>query len=398
MGSKLHRGRRSVFRKRHPIGKILLGLVGAAAIVAGGFFGTKYLMEHPIAAGPDSSTPAESVPESSVPNSSSTEPETPNNMGVADAMRGFYLPNTVLHDTAALTATLQQAASAGFNSVLFDMKDADGRLYFRSSSEQALQVNSFTEDAFSAEELKALFSSIRQAGLHAVARLNVFNDNAAARALPAARITPQGNPSWVWYDGVPGKGGKAWLNPYTDEARLYVIGLARELRDAGASAVLFDGVQFPSQTSQASYGTSADVNLSRGEILTKFITEARSLLGDDCPVLLSCTADSALGEHTQVYGGNPLTFGADVAVPAIQPAADGEQTLRQTVAAIVRQCATRIKVLPADSQPTLAPTLIADGLSAAELTEAVGGCADGGVSTYILYASDGRYDFPALKN
>lgn len=394
MGYKLHRGRRKMFRKRGHVGKVLLGILLAAVIVAGGFFGTKYLMEHPVARPDDgSSTSGSSTP--SLPDSSDDTPSQPDTVDVAQSVVGLYLPDAALHDLDALGATLAQAKAAGFDSVIFDMKDADGRLYFRSASEQAAQVDAFTETALTAEQLTALFDTIRRAGMNAVPRLFAFCDNAAARALPGARITPQGNPSWVWYDGVPGKGGKAWLNPYADEARLYVIGLARELCEAGATAVLFDGVQFPRQVSEASFGTSADANLSRAEILTEFITEARTLLGSEHPVLLACSGESALGEKTQVYGGNPLTFGADIAVPCFTPAATGEQTLREAVSADVHQCDTRIKVIEGDS-PLLSPMLTVDGLTAEQLREVVDGRRESGGKALILYAADGKYDLSAL--
>lgn len=295
----------------------------------------------------------------------------------------------MLHDHVSLAATLQTAADAGFNSVIVDMKDAEGVLYYRSATDRAIQVNSFASDALTTEELQALFNTVKEAGLRPIVRLYAFKDNAAARVLADARVTPTGNSGWVWYDNKPANGGKAWLNPYADAAHTYIIDMARELRDAGAGAIMLDGVQFPAQVSGASFGSSTNANKARNEILSAFVKEAEELLGDHCPVILSCTADSARGEKTQVYGGNPLTFGATAAAPILNTQGD--------TAGLIRQMATRIKVIAKEDQPLLAPMLQAENLSAATLKGLISACAEGGTDSYILYAASGVYDFAGLQ-
>ncbi len=411
MGMKLHRNRR-VFRSRNPLPRILLWVVGAAAVIAVGFFGAKHFSEHPVGTTPDS-TPSESqvsslpaeddTPSSDVPD---TEPTPSPSL---EQVRAFYLPFSALGNRDTLTATLADAAKAGFTGVVFDLKDENGTLYFRSETARAQQVNSFAADALSAADTTALFTAIREAGLMPIPRLYAFKDNAAARVLASARITHQSDPSWVWYDAAPANGGKAWLNPYADEAHLYIIDLAKELRDAGAAAILLDGVQFPAQTSSASFGNSANVNMGRDEILTAFIAKARTLLGDDCPVMLSCTADAALGTKTTVYGNNPLTFAPAAAAPALLTGemkgslAVGTETvqntpdnLKATVQALVNQMVLRIKVMAADRQPSLTPWLQAYDYTPAQIKSAMEGCVAGGADSFILYNPNGSYDFAAL--
>lgn len=383
MGQKLHRSSRSVFKRRIPLPRILLSIAAAAAVVAIGFFGAKFLLEAPA----DSSKPVTGQTAPSTPSQTTTTTTTqaPTTSAGIDTLRAFYLPPSALGDTAALADTLQQAKAAGFNAVMLDMKGADGTLYFRSADERAARVNSYADTALELSALRSLFATVREAGLSPIARLYAFSDNAAARVLADARIYPTGSPSWVWYDNKPAAGGKAWLNPYTDAAQLYLIALAKELRDSGAAAVLFDGVQFPAQISGAYLGENASVE-SRADALTAFVTAARQLLGDTCPVILAHSADSALGNKTQVYGGNPLTFGAAFAAPILNGAAD------ETA---IHQMATRIKVIEQAKQPTLAPILPYTDVAAAKAS--VGVCAAQQVSSYILYAADGRYDFAALK-
>ena len=387
MRQKLHRGRRSVFRRRSPLPRIIGGIVATVAVVALGFFGAKWVNEHNAMPPTDTSTPAVSAPATSAPaDTTPTNPTTPNTSADADTVRGFYLPFSALTGND-LTATLNAAKQAGFNAVLFDLKDAEGNLYYRFTSAGAVQVNSFTANALTAEQLKSLFSTIRGAGLIPIPRLYAFQDNLGAKALADARISHKNNSGWVWYDGNPQSGGKAWLNPYADAAHSYVIGLATELKGAGAAAVMLDGVQFPRQTSSASFGSSANTSLKQDEILALFTEKARQALGTDCPLLLTCTAESALGTATQVYGGNPLTFGATMASPVLSYGADIQDSVKKMI--------LRTQVL--EKKPTVTPMLRTDGLAAAQVTEAVGSIVTAGTNHFILYAADGRYDFAAYN-
>ena len=411
MGMKLHRNRR-VFRPRNLLPRILAWVIGAAAVIALGFFGAKYFTEHPVGAAPES-TPSESqtssLPADGDSDSSGPSVDAPPPSVTLNKVRAFYLPHAALTNKDALTATLADAAKAGFNAVVFDLKDANGVLYYRSQTSRAQQVNGFAADALTLDSTAALFTTVREAGLQPIARLYAFMDNTAARVLTGARIAHQTDPSWVWYDADPANGGRAWLNPYADEAHLYIIDLAKELRDAGAAAVLLDGVQFPAQTSSASFGNSANTALARDEMLAAFVSKARTLLGDACPVILSCTADGALGINTTAYGGNPLTFAPTMAAPTLftgemkdtvtvgtETVQNAPDNLRATVQALVNQMTLRIKVMSADKQPTFTPWLQAYDYTAAQIKSAIDGCIAGGADSFILYNPNGNYDFTAL--
>lgn len=410
MRQKLHRGKRSVFRKRSPVPRIIVTVLVAVAVVAGGFFGAKWLNEHPVTAPQNPEEPTVSAPittpDATTPTTTPTTPDTPTAPATADTVRGFYLPFSALTGDG-LSTTLTAAKQAGFNAVLFDLKDADGKMYYRFSSASAVKVNSFTLDALTPDALKALFSTIRGAGLLPIPRIYAFQDNAAAKVLGDARITHKDNAGWVWYDGKPANGAKAWLNPYADAAHNYVIELATELKNAGAGAVMLDGVQFPRQQSSANFGNGPHRGLKQDEVLALFVEKARTALGD-CPVMLACSAESALGTATQGYGGNPLTFGSAMASPTILPGSlpakikvgdtvvqNTPDTLQQTVQALVNQMILRTKVLAENQRPTVAPFLQVAGYTAAQVKQEMAGCIAGGAENYILYNPNGQYDFGA---
>ena len=410
MRKKLHRGRHKVFRKRRSALKTVGTVVLAVGVVAVGFFGAKFFTEHPLTPTSGEDTGKTTTSATTPTSTGSTKPT-----GVTpvvtdpDTLRAFYVTAAQFAD-GSVDAVLPDAAAAGFNAVVVDLKDSAGVLYFRSATARAQKVNSFAEGALTPEALEERVKALRQAGFGVIPRLYAFRDNAAARALKDARISYQGQPSWVWYDGDPKKDGKAWLNPYADSAQQYIFDLAVELRDAGAAAILLDGVQFPQQVSGASFGDSANTAMSHAEILTAFIANARVLLGDGCPVILSSPCMAALGSNTTAFGGNPLTFTPTVAAPSLCLSTLGSKITvggeklstdadhaRQTVQALVNQMILRTKVMEDGDRPTLMPWLQAYDLPASAVADEITGCRDGGAEAFILYDPAGEYPFDALK-
>ena len=415
MRQKLHRGRRSVFRrKRHPVLRAFGMAVACVGVVAVGFLGAKYFSEHPQLTPdtgieqPTQSAPEDNtVPETSQPEQTPAAPVTPA-PSIEEAIRGFYLPHSALSvDSLTDTSLFHDAKAAGFNAVIFDVKGADGTLYYQFSSPTAAKVG-YAENALNSQQFAALMGQIREAGLVAIPRLYAFEDHLGAKALADARITPTGNNGWVWYDGDPQNGGRAWLNPYANAAHDYVLGLAQEMKTAGVAAVLLEGVHFPTQLSSASFGDGEHTQLAKDKVLALFVEKARETLGSDCPVILGCTALSALGEQTQVYGNNPLTFAPAMAAPAIDPATLpqslklGDHTVENDpadpaafVEALVAQMILRTKVMESGKQPALVPLLQSEGYTPEQIKGEISGCVAGGADSYILYSPTGSYDFGA---
>ncbi len=386
MRQKLHRGRRPVFRKRNPVWRILGVTVTVLAIVAGGFFGAKFLTERP----QTTPTPDAGNQQPTASTSTTTTPPTQPNQSESTALqqvRGFYLPHSMLSaDTLSEVSLLAEARESGYNAVIFDLKDTNGKLYYKFSNANAKKVGNYAENALTKKQLSALFDLFKEAGLAPIPRLYGFRDNAAAQALPEARIAYKGNASWSWYDGESGASSSRWLSPYDNDAHDYLGDLAEELKKLGAGAVLFDGVQFPNPvlTQQADFGND-NADLKWDEVLALFVSKMKKRLGKECPVILACSGESALGTATQTYGGNPLTFAPTMAAP----------TLSDKVLESVEAMVLRTKVLDEDDKPTLSPMLEIGGVSAQQIKQMIAECIAGGADSYILYNPKGAYNFSA---
>ena len=247
-------------------------------------------------------------------------------------------------------------------------------LHYAFDGELAKKARTVAEDALTAEELSALLADCTARGITAVPRLFAFEDAAAPTRLKSARINWSGDKTTLWLDAKAAKGGKAWLNPYSADARAYLTELAVTLKDSGVTALLFDGVCFPKNTYQAYFGTDAETADGYAGALTAFVTGLNKALGDQTELLLSAPLSAVLGVDTAVYGGNPLTFGADAVCPRIDDAAltafaktlaaddssapvptDKKELLSRALAAVT----TRIEFVKGQ-KPQIRPQLTAD--------------------------------------
>lgn len=399
MGQKLHRRRRSSFRRRSPAGPIVGWVLAALILIPGSFFAAKAIAGHRESVPTVDPTPDTAV--TTAPLAGTTATTAPAVTEVLD-FHGIYLPYSALKDTATLKTTLSQAADAGLNSVVVELKNKNGELYYLSETEQGKTAAASIDEALSLSQLTEAFSAIRLQGLMPIARLYAFEDSVAPRTLPGAKVTTTGHADWTWYDGDPKNGGRPWLNPYADAAQSYIVALAEELYTAGAGAIMLDGVYFPTQTAQANFSVGEQASLSKGEVLRQFITRISAL--SDATVLLSCQADAALGHNTAAYTVNPLSLGETVAVPDLRVMSLGNRvaldsgmltvsadTLGDAVPRIMAQVKDRAGL---QEQAALKAAPLLDAATAPTVIKALKAA---GEKSFFVYAENGQYDFTALK-
>ncbi len=410
----MSRKSKRLFRKRRNPGKIIgtvLTILLIPAMIVAGYYLIPLLSRTNTTEPSSSATTVPTDPPASTPadtpDTSSDIPDTPTDTVSFSGMRMIYLPSSALRDLTAWEQTLTAASAAGYNAVLFDLKGADGVIRYASATELAVQAESIAADALTMDELKAALQTLRDKGFTPVPRLYAFADPLSPRHLENARITVQGSPKSTWYDNAPDKGGKRWLNPYAPDARRFITELAAELRGAGCDLLMLDGVQFPNQTSRAYFGEFAETSLSRAEILSQFAAEMTEAVGSG-HWMLSSPALAAIGDGTQPFGGNPLTFGAPAVSPMLLPSSLGNKLTVGTqklsapashpyeaVSLLAAQIKARVELIAADKRPAIVPWIQADDYSAAQIADEVRALTElyGEKASYILYHPDGRYVF-----
>lgn len=412
-GRKIRRGSTLFGRsaRRKAIKNTLLTIL-VLMIIPVGYFTGKFMMEDVRRPADNSPDPTSTVTTTSASATTkpTADPSTPAN--VSGSLRAVYLTTAQLKDTAGLASLLDNAAGAGFNAVLFDLKDEAGVLHYASATAFAQQSKAAAADALSTDTLKALIQTMAGKGFAAIPRLYAFRDTTAPFTLPSAKITVQDYHSYTWLDKSKEKGGKPWLNPYSPDAHRYIIEMAKELADTGFTAVMLDGVQFPNQTSQAYYGNSDLTSLSNQEVLKKFLADCQSAVGDNCVVMQTLPGLSAFGDGTEPFGGNPVTYGAKRVAPVLLPSSlgskikTGETTLADpaghpydAVRLASGQVKLRLELMESSKRPSVMPWIQAYDYSAEQIRQQMQAVTEtwGGSASYIVYHPQGSYDFAALK-
>lgn len=235
--------------------------------------------------------PSESEPEPLPPEDN---PET-----AAFPHAAVYLPPQVLEDNASLDAALTSLSQKGVDGVIFDLKDVDGMVRYRSSLELVETNRAQWETPYN---LSRTLDRIRRAGMVPVGRLYAFKDRTATAHMYESAVKYMDSPV-NWIDDSKANGGKPWLNPNDRDAQDYILALLEEAANSGLGTILLDGVQFPEGVSLnlATYGNTGV--LDKSAILSDFLSRAKTV-GERTGCQLSTTVNliSAAGLSDVRYG------------------------------------------------------------------------------------------------
>ena len=268
----------SVYRNRKsPLMKLLIALMwllGIGALVALGFYGYQSVMDFNENGGAsqssESSSVSSSAPVSSAVSSSSVPvKQEPVYNGITKAV---LLPTEISGDQ--LEAFLDDAAENGANTVVVTYKDADGIVYHDTSAALALEGYAVAEEA---SDLSEVAKAIKDAGMFPAALIYGFEDHTVSYQLRdvAGHYKDE---DYLWYDDSPEKGGKAWLNPYNEDAQAYLLDLAAEAAEIGFEEIIMDGVHFPKgyQLDAINFGETNGV--SKSDVLRSFADSMSEML------------------------------------------------------------------------------------------------------------------------
>jgi len=365
-----------MYKKRHPWLTVLVIVICIAAL-----FGLGWLLSAALPGmfgGGDSSAPTKppassvssaavsseisSVPASSLPASEISAPSQPT--GLISNVKAVSPIGTALYDDGALAQFCVNAKAAGADTVIIDVKTADSYVIYTdvgfsrtigaSSPEYAAIASSGGIDPLytARKDLYSVASTIKTAGLQAVARINCFMDCNAGRILKGAKTVTAAGTTWV--DDSPSKGGKSWLNPYSEAARTYNLTIASDCAAAGFDAVIADFVQFPVGFSLnlINYGPDS-ATVTRMQILTQYMQDMVDIAG--IPVYL--TVRNLTAEGSIEFGGSPFSYpitGLAGYVAVLNAPEMPRKTAAATMTADTAAAAVAAAVFPVDKDIVIA--------------------------------------------
>ena len=190
----------------------------------------------------------------------------------------------------------QIAAQAGGNALVVEMKAANGKLAWQSTSELAAQLGANASDDKTAQAVREL---ARSGELYLVARVHAFKDPRLANAKIGVLMTKGGN---RWYD----RRGVCWSSPANQQAADYLTALCLELAEMGFDEILLDDAGYPWEGEVNVLATGDNRPEDRTVPVSAFLTRVSEALQEQNVALSVCAYEELLPGQ-EVYSG--LTAG-----------------------------------------------------------------------------------------
>ena len=301
--TKIYRG-----RKRFPRWLIFVLVLILAVVV--GFFGAQYISRKmdQIRENASASSQAVSQEESSAAQSESSEEsiEEPEEEG----MRARVMTTEVLLDSTSRQSFLSEAKTSGYDTVILELKDADGLIYYTTQNQVATSAGAVVSGAV---DLKAVCDEITAAGLKPAARMITLRDPLAASTANQNTYLYNNQANLSWLDDSLENGGRRWLNPYLENARTYIADLVQEMAEAGCQTIILEDMQYP-DVNQYGMGVVNEY-ASRIEVLKQLYEEVKArAAASGAEVWTQWRAETYFGLNDTYYGGSPEEIGSDKVV------------------------------------------------------------------------------------
>ncbi len=317
-----------------------------------------------------------------------------------EPVNALFISAPTLLDDTAFEAMLALAKSAGANSVVLELKDDQGYLYYQTgvplAEEAGVQIAG-------AVNLTDRIQRITEEGLTPIAQLTLFEDQLISRAKRDAAIKYRGS-SWLWLDNTAENGGRAWLNPYSTITQDYLIQLAEEIAQAGCREIVLESAHFPTGglREMEEFGTEA-AEKSHQQVLREFFSRLQLRLErHDGTAILSVNAGEMLSVDEWLYGGNPVELLAENMglLVNLSPAQWGDNAL--TVGSTVIEApqtqpyeavlAAAKAVWPMTGEHRVIASLQAyGGYGAGEIGQQKRAVTEAGIEEILLYSPDSVY-------
>jgi hypothetical protein len=227
-------------------------------------------------------------------------------------VRALHVAGWTVGDESRWHELLDLAAATEINSLVVDLKDESGLVFYPTTVPTAEAVGAIQPEY----SLTEVVSTVADADLYLIGRIVTFQDPIAARAMPSIAVM----------DGSTGspykKNGQYFLDPSDPDARQYALDLAAESCAAGFNEIQFDYVRYPDGFGSSAVfdqGSSSEV---RPVVIRDFLAEASALLNPvGCAVaadifgfITSTTGDGGIGQQLE-----DLALVADVLSPMLYP-------------------------------------------------------------------------------
>src|SRR3989338_10466041 len=182
------------------------------------------------------------------------------------AERGIYVTAWTAQLPKRFNELKEQCKAAGLNTMVIDAKEMLSRPYLELARQRKLTP---ATKAAANPWLAKLAAELHRDNFILSARIVVFKDDRLVLSRPDLGVKLGGG---LYRDR---KGGK-WLDPYSDEARLYNALIAESAALSGVDEVQFDYIRFPAEgAALAAHYPHEQEGISKVDIICEFLRDVR---------------------------------------------------------------------------------------------------------------------------
>lgn len=329
---------------------------------------------------------------------SSSDSETPASFSDLSKIKGVYMPTSILLDEALFEEFIKSSNEKGFDTVVFDLKDSAGHVYYNSQNESVITAGAKVTGAV---DLSSRVAKMKEYNITPIARIYAFKDPIASFVLPDSYVWYQA-PGTRWVDNYIDKGGKPWLNPESEVAQRYIKEIALEVVSNGVNKIIMDGVTYPSGVALelAYFGERSKTD--KLGVIDDFSKDMEKAISDNGGTfILMNTSLDLLSDNQLQYGGNPAKIGVNSISVSIFPASitapldfDGKlisvpQSMpKETTSLII----AAIKKHSSGSYKNIIPFIqYYDGYENGDYTMQIAALEENNIFCYVLYNEQGVY-------
>lgn len=225
-----------------------------------------------------------------------------------ERVNAFYMPAERLSDSNYIKELIGLIKRKNCNSVVIDFKDSRGKLSYTSLNENAIVARCALFDNNTVRQALDLFEEEK---IRVIARVYCFMDNSVPAANPSLAVKYL-DTEVNWIDAAADRGGKNRLNPFSSEARKYLLDIISEIADFKIQGILLEEVCFPyGEFASSAYCPGEKKNSDKNAVLHTFVENVKKALPEGCILLLGHSARDVLKANNELYSGSMLSCDAD---------------------------------------------------------------------------------------
>ena len=186
--------------------------------------------------------------------------------------KGIYITGYTAGWKARRSELIDLVKNTELNTIVIDIKDASGRIFFNTDIPLADEIGS---EQIRIPDLTEWLAELKKEGIYTIARIVVFQDPYLAMMKP--EIALKNTSGGIWHDYK----GQAWVDPTNKLVWDYNLDLAKEASKIGFDEINFDYIRFPSDgpIKRIVYADLDNVTFeSKSEAMAKFYRYADKTL------------------------------------------------------------------------------------------------------------------------